>query len=571
MKLALTNERQRKNLLAAFAFLLPNFTGFLVFTAFPVVFSLVMSFTNWSLKPSIETEFVGLRNFNDLLWFRSIEGAEAGSSSALIGWFVCLGCAGVGLVGTILSGERAHGIKTGGALWLVTGLLLMAGYGVGVVTGGYALVGLVMLVLGWLLITHESATWWGKWMVWPVGAWIGLVGLAVLSGRAWQGYELNDRYFWFYFYNTFYFMIGMPVAIGGSLLLAVVLSKPLDLGRLPMRVLMAIVLAVLGGITASAAWSSGQKDLALLLGVAFGVSIVGALASNVAFRTIFYIPNFTAGVALLILWAQLYNPHFGLVNSTIDKAIGVVRDTSTAAPSIVFHAAAGLIWLIGLALMVRWVWRLVRVVRHDGAEAVIGHVLKMAVVFWLFIAVGGVFVAWAGADQLSAELPEWLGGTRSLFGFLGLPDYFSNKGFGLGAREAIMIMGIWGGIGGNTMLLYLAGISNVPPELYEAAEIDGAGRWARFRHVTWPQLAPTTFFVVILTIIGGLQGGFEQARVMTRGGPAGTTTTLAYYVYTAAFEQLNMGYASAVAWVMFAFIFGLTLMNWRFGNRYVNY
>jgi len=276
-------------------------------------------------------------------------------------------------------------------------------------------------------------------------------------------------------------------------------------------------------------------------------------------------------VALLILWAQLYNPHFGLVNATIDGALGTVQDASTSLPAVLFHSAAGLIWLGGLTLMAYWAWRLATVVRHDGVEAVIGHLLKMAVVLWLFLEAGGVFVAWAGAGRFQTELPQWLGSTRSLLGFLSLPEYFSNKGFGLGAREAIMIMGIWTGIGGNTMLLYLAGISNVPPELYEAAEIDGAGRWARFKHVTWPQLAPTTFFVVIMATIGGLQGGFEQARVMTLGGPAGTTTTLAYYIYTAAFEQLNMGYASAVAWVMFALIFGLTMINWRFGNQYVNY
>lgn len=121
------------------------------------------------------------------------------------------------------------------------------------------------------------------------------------------------------------------------------------------------------------------------------------------------------------------------------------------------------------------------------------------------------------------------------------------------------------------MLLYLAGIANIPRDLYEASEIDGAGVWGKFRHVTWPQLAPTTFFIVVMSFIGGLQGGFEQARVMTEGGPAGTTTTLAYYIYTKAFEEFQIGYASAVAWVLFTIIFAITLVNWRFGSRYVNY
>jgi multiple sugar transport system permease protein len=133
-----------------------------------------------------------------------------------------------------------------------------------------------------------------------------------------------------------------------------------------------------------------------------------------------------------------------------------------------------------------------------------------------------------------------------------------------------MIMGLWAAVGSNNMLLYLAGISNVPPDLYDAANVDGASAAQRFRHVTWPQLAPVTFFIVIMSIIHGLQGGFEMARTMTRGGPAGATTTLSYYVYTEGFETGRLGYASAVAWTLFALVFVVTLFNWKFGNRYVN-
>jgi multiple sugar transport system permease protein len=134
------------------------------------------------------------------------------------------------------------------------------------------------------------------------------------------------------------------------------------------------------------------------------------------------------------------------------------------------------------------------------------------------------------------------------------------------AKPALMLMGIWTAMGGTTMLLYLAALSNVPKELLEAAHVDGAGAWARFRHVTCPQLAPTTFFVSVMATIGGLQGGFEQARVMTNGGPAGATTTLSFYIYTKAFEELDLGYAAAISWVMFALIFIGTAANWRFGR-----
>jgi multiple sugar transport system permease protein len=128
-------------------------------------------------------------------------------------------------------------------------------------------------------------------------------------------------------------------------------------------------------------------------------------------------------------------------------------------------------------------------------------------------------------------------------------------------------MGVWMGLGGNNMLLYLAALTNVPEDLYEAAKIDGAAKWALFKNVTWPQLAPTTFFISVISLIGGFQAGFEQARVMTQGGPANTTTTISYYIYSQAFEQFKMGYASAISWVLFVIISVMTIINWKLGNR----
>jgi multiple sugar transport system permease protein len=255
----------------------------------------------------------------------------------------------------------------------------------------------------------------------------------------------QDDRFWLYAINTVYLMLGMPFSIAGSLLLASMLS---------------------------------QK-----------------LRGMVVYRTLFYLPTFTAGVALFILWKKLYNPEFGPINLALQALFNLD----------------------------------------------------------------------------SSQLPLWLASTANLLA-IGVERVELVSGqFGLGARDAIIIMGIWVTVGGGNMLLYLAGISNIPQELYEAASIDGAGAWARFRHVTWPQLAPTTFFIFVMSFIGGLQGGFEQARVMTNGGPAGTTTTLSFYIYTKAFEEFQIGYASAVAWVLFSVIFAVTLLNWKFGSRYVNY
>ncbi|MCX7800711.1 MAG: sugar ABC transporter permease [Fimbriimonadales bacterium] len=178
-------------------------------------------------------------------------------------------------------------------------------------------------------------------------------------------------------------------------------------------------------------------------------------------------------------------------------------------------------------------------------------------------------LGWLGFAN--AKGPSWLLSTQNLFAIAVERLGIDPGNFGLGAREAIILMGLWGAVGGGNMLLYLAALTNVPKELQEAAELDGASRWQTFRNVTWPQLAPTTFFIVVMGFIGGLQGGFEQARVMTGGGPAGTTTTLAYYIYTKAFTEFQMGYASAVALVLFAFIFVVTLINWKFGNKELNY
>ena len=140
------------------------------------------------------------------------------------------------------------------------------------------------------------------------------------------------------------------------------------------------------------------------------------------------------------------------------------------------------------------------------------------------------------------------------------PDWLASYHW---AKPAIMNMGLWASVGGTNMVIYLAGLQNISPELYEAAEIDGASARQQFLHVTFPMLAPTTFFVLITSIIAGFQGEFDSAYVMTEGGPDGATTPLSLYIYRHAFEWFNMGYAATIAVVMFALILATTLINWR--------
>ena len=145
-----------------------------------------------------------------------------------------------------------------------------------------------------------------------------------------------------------------------------------------------------------------------------------------------------------------------------------------------------------------------------------------------------------------------------------LPGWLIDKNW---AKPALIIMFVWGAAGGMNMIRYLAGLQNIPLELYEAAEMDGAGWWARLRHITIPQLAPTTFFIFVTSVIGGLQGGFEAAYVMTQGGPEGSTTFVSYYIFMTAYQQLDIGYAAAISMVLFVLIFTVTLVNWRFGGK----
>jgi len=136
------------------------------------------------------------------------------------------------------------------------------------------------------------------------------------------------------------------------------------------------------------------------------------------------------------------------------------------------------------------------------------------------------------------------------------------------ALPALIGMSLW--TVGGAMIVFLAGLQNIPRELHEAAELDGAGQWARFYHITLPMLSPVIFFNLILGLIGGFQT-FTQAYVMTRGGPLNATMFYALYLYLNAFTFLKMGYAAALAWIMFLIILVLTLLQFKLARHWVYY
>ena len=130
------------------------------------------------------------------------------------------------------------------------------------------------------------------------------------------------------------------------------------------------------------------------------------------------------------------------------------------------------------------------------------------------------------------------------------------------AMFALIIMGVWKTFGIN-MVLFSAGLQGIPDNYFEAAELDGAGKWAKFWHITIPMLAPTTFFILIMSMISSFQV-FDIVYVLTSGGPMGSTKVLVFYVYEYAFKFFEMGYASSISYFLFAVLFVLTMAQVKY-------
>ncbi|MCM3632841.1 MULTISPECIES: carbohydrate ABC transporter permease [Paenibacillus] len=135
-------------------------------------------------------------------------------------------------------------------------------------------------------------------------------------------------------------------------------------------------------------------------------------------------------------------------------------------------------------------------------------------------------------------------------------------------KPSLILIGLWGGLGGN-MVLYLAGLQSVSSTYYEAAEIDGANGWQKFMRITLPLLSPIHFFVLVMGIIGAFQS-FSQIYVLAvDGGPEYSGATIVYYIFQHAFKYFNMGFASAAAWLLGILIFIVTLIQFKFADRWV--
>ena len=138
------------------------------------------------------------------------------------------------------------------------------------------------------------------------------------------------------------------------------------------------------------------------------------------------------------------------------------------------------------------------------------------------------------------------------------------------AMVAMIINGVWGGMGFN-MVLYMAALKNIPQQYYEAAELDGAGAWSKFRHITLPGVSPTTFYITVTALIAAIQD-FARFQNITGGGPKHATTTIVFYIWQNAFRYNGMmGYAAALSWVLALIILGITIVNFTTSKRWVHY
>lgn len=207
--------------------------------------------------------------------------------------------------------------------------------------------------------------------------------------------------------------------------------------------------------------------------------------------------------------------------------------------------AAGL----GLALLVNRKIRGINIFRAAFFIPVIASTVAVGIIWkWVLGGYGGL-----------------LNSTLAMVGIKG-PDWLASTTW---AMPAVILVSVWQSMGYN-MIIYLAGLQNVPQELYEAASIDGAGKRQQFWKITLPMLSPVTFFLSIMSFISSFQA-FGLIFMMTSGGPANSTNVYIYYVYESAFSFFKAGYASAMAWILFVVIAGITLIQWKLSKRWVHY
>ena len=278
---------------------------------------------------------------------------------------------------------------------------------------------------------------------------------------------------------------------------------------------------------------------------------------------LFILPSFAGFVIFLIVpmvaslgislydWELLVPPHFigldnfaALAKDTVFRQ--VLLNTLTYTVGLV---PTNIVVSLGLAVWLNTRLRWVNLYRLAFFLPVVTVTVAVALIWkWLYDPFAGLINL--GLHLIGLPGPNWLSD----------PHW---------AMPALILMSVWKSFGYN-MVLFLAGLQGIPASIYEAATIDGASPWQRLWRITLPLLSPTMFFAVVMTVISSFQV-FDQAYIMTGGGPANATDTIVLYIYQNGFQFFRMGYASAIAWVLFTLIFIVTLVQLRAQNRWVQY
>ncbi len=281
------------------------------------------------------------------------------------------------------------------------------------------------------------------------------------------------------------------------------------------------------------------------------------LPNVLGFLVFMIVPLFSSLGFSLLEWNLLRPPIFlGLENYldlVQDKEFG--RSLRATFYYLGGSVPLGIVFSLALALALNQNIKGIRLFRTIYFVPVVSSMVAVALMWrWMYNPTSGVLNFMLNQTFKYLHLP------------FTAPDWLQSP---IWAMPAIIIMSVWKGMGYN-MVLFLAGLQGIPRHLYEAAEIDGASQQKQFWSITLPLLTPTTFFVLIMSVIGSFQV-FEQAYIMTQGGPVRSTVTTVYYIYENGFQWHRMGYASAVAWALFAMILVVTLVQWRLQDRWVYY
>ncbi len=304
--------------------------------------------------------------------------------------------------------------------------------------------------------------------------------------------------------------------------------------------------------------------LGVILALTLAMFLNARVRGQTLYRVIFYLPHLVPTVVVAVLWLWIFNPEAGLLNLILGMlmragdwwtGLFVDIDALQAGTVAVRWGALGLLTAPALGLMA---WG--PLARQGRPRRILALLAVVAIALTVLPMLSSLAYVFRPEDMRKLHAPGWLtDGDPMPAGVSFAPSW---------ALWSLIIMSMWGV--GQMAVIYLAKLQDVPAELYEAADIDGANWWAKTRNITIPMISPVILFNVVMAIIGAFQV-FAQPYIMTRGGPEDKTRFVAMFVYDHAFQYHRLGYASAVAAVLFLVIVAMTLMAFRISKKHVHY